>query len=114
MAVNIKKWFREEANIYFLQTSGDDSGGFKKDWVRKYYKEPCRTFPTGSTSAFTIEAQGVNYPVEVKLLCDIEVDIVKGDKVIVGDENFMVLRADKRKGVEGHHTACLLGRMEDE
>ena len=72
----------------------------------------------GNTGEFTIEAQGVSYPVEKKLLCDIDTIISKGDKVVIdyggGNESqFMVLRVDKKQAFEGHHTSCLLGRIEE-
>ena len=115
---NMKKWFRQEVDAYYLETLSDGMGGNVQQWTRKYSKLPCRIFDFGSSAEFNIEEQGISYPVEKKLLCDIDTIISKGDRVTLimpneEDSNFMVLRVTKQQAFSGHHTSCLLGRMED-
>ena len=111
---DMKKWFKETANVFYSNTLSDGAGGFTKEWIRKYYQIPCRTFDRGSSGEYTIEEQGVNYPVERKILCDVDIDISKGDKIVVDDESFIVLRSTTPKSGREHHTACLLGRIEED
>jgi hypothetical protein len=111
---DLKRWFKQEADIYYLSTSSDGKGGFDKEWVRKYSKEPCRVI--GCSGRLTIVEAGVNYPVTSEMLCDPEVEIEKGDKVLVDDKQYLVLKTNKPSAYDSgaHHTVVSLGQMEGE
>ena len=110
---NLKRWFKQRANVFYKETSGDGRGGLVNSWVRKYYMLPCRVFDSSRSVQYTIEEQGINYPVEKKLLCDVNIEINKGDKVDVDDVQYIVLRSTKPQANQENHTACLLGRIEE-
>ena len=108
---NFTKWLNDTATIYYLDTVTDGFGGYKKTWTRKYYNTPVRIY--GDSGNIVIAEQGINYIVEKRLLCDVDIEINKGDKVEVGDESYIVLRSTKRGANTDHHTACMLGRLEE-
>jgi len=111
---DLKRWLKQEASIFFLDTSSDGFGGFKKEWVRKYYQIPCRVY--GVKGDMKIDDHGIQYTVERNMICGPEIDVVKGDKVEVGVDHFLVLRSYKPIGQdnEPEHTTVLLGRIEEE
>ena len=106
------KWLKQECDIFYRDTKGDGHGGWDKTWTRKYYRVPCRVY--GVTGNFTIREEGIEYLVESKILTNRDTDVQKGNKVIVGDNHFLVLRAYAPSSDEEHHRTCLLGRMDDE
>jgi len=110
--LNIERHFRQRANVYYVETLSDGYGGFKTQWVRKYYQVACRAY--GYSGQLTIEEEGVKYPVEMKMLSDVNIDIAKGDKVEIDGVNYLVLRSNVVQADTGHHTASLLGRITGE
>lgn len=110
-ALKIKKWYDKEMDVYYQNTYSDGYGGFKKEWQQKYTALPCRLY--GETGNFTIQIQGVNYSVEERLICDADIEINKGDKVVVDDRQYIVLSATAKGRHSDSHTSCRLAQIEE-
>jgi hypothetical protein len=105
--------FIDKIDVYYPDTKSDGHGGVIKVWTQKYWSVPCRFH--GMSGRFTIAEGGIEYPVIQKLLCDVDINISKGDKVVnfEDDENYIALQSNIPRGMRKHHAEVLLGRLEE-
>jgi hypothetical protein len=107
----LRSTYRDVADIFYADTKTDGHGGVQKIWVQKYWGVKCRLYATAGR--FTIAEGGIEYPVTQKMICDPDINIEKGDKIMTDDDNFIALQTDTAMDFAVSHKEVLLGRLEE-
>lgn len=111
----LKKFMTNCVDIYRKSGESDNFGGVKASWAKKCPKVSCRIYGASGSQvvAFGITGSGTDVRVDRKMICELDVDIKEGDKVVDAtyDEEFFVVKVKPIHATKkAHHIECLLTR----
>jgi len=111
---NTERFFIDSITIYRKSKVKDNFGGFTATWEKKYWQVKCRIYnKTGRPYQITIE--GAVFEIIAKLMCNRNIDIVVGDKIIdekTDEVYFAVRKSDIREIRDTSHIEVNLTKVE--
>ena len=107
----VKKFLNNKITIFRKSGTSDKYGGVDNEWAKIYWAILCRIYKASGTSKLSYE--GRLYSIISKLICERDVDVQIGDKVVDNnyDNSYIIVGVYKIQGTKKvHHIEALLAR----